>query len=352
MLPILSARWELGYVEAGYLFTVQFLSASLGIAFSGAIASRLGYSFAIKAGLAAAATGVGTLPVMPYPLGLLCIVLDGVALGLTIPACNVAIAEINPEARGCALNLLNFSWSAGAVSCPFLVAAAVRVQRVPLLLYVLAGAMLVILLGVSKISFGCPERTTLSTEPANLKIDWRQRGVLILSALFFLYVGMESAIGGWLASYAKQITWSGALPVMTPSFFYFALMIGRWLAPIVLRWTSEIVLARAGLVIACTGTAGLVLAHTITGLVAGATVAGLGLSAVYPITISLFSQRFGRASARAGSITFNMANFGGATLPLLVGYASHQFGTLKVGLAVPLAAGVLMLGLYRNELAR
>jgi fucose permease len=279
-------------------------------------------------------------------------VLFGVALGLTIPACNLAIAEINPEARGSALNLLNFSWSAGAVSCPFLVGAATRVQRVPLLLYVLAGAMLAILLSVSRISFGSPEKTTLSAEPEDLKIDWTRRAILILSALFFLYVGMESAIGGWLASYAKQITWSGALPVMTPSLFYFALMIGRWLAPIVLRWTSEIALARAGIVIACAGNAGLVLARTITALVASATVAGLGLSAVYPITISLLSRRFGRASARAGSITFNMANFGGATLPLLVGYVGHQFGTLKVGLAVPLAAGVLMLGLYRDELVR
>jgi fucose permease len=41
-----------------------------------------------------------------------------------------------------------------------------------------------------------------------------------------------------------------------------------------------------------------------------------------------------------------MGNVGGATVPLVVGYMSHQFGTLRLGLAIVFAAGVLMLALY------
>jgi fucose permease len=41
-----------------------------------------------------------------------------------------------------------------------------------------------------------------------------------------------------------------------------------------------------------------------------------------------------------------MANLGGAFLPWVVGFSSHEFNNLGVGLAVPLAATGLMLLLF------
>ena len=43
---------------------------------------------------------------------------------------------------------------------------------------------------------------------------------------------------------------------------------------------------------------------------------------------------------------FTVANFGGASLPWLVGYASTLFGNLRFGLGVPLGAGILMYFFY------
>ena len=120
------------------------------------------------------------------------------------------------------------------------------------------------------------------------------------------------------------------------------------MAPLVLRKTDEIKTARAGLALACTGMAGLVLSRTLPLVVASVSIAGLGLAAVYPITISRLSQEFGPATARVGSLMFTMANFGGASLPWLVGYSSQRFHDLRVGLAVPLVATVLMYALYRK----
>jgi fucose permease len=176
-----------------------------------------------------------------------------------------------------------------------------------------------------------------------------RRSLLAIAALFFLYVGAENGFGGWIASYAKSLgTQSITLALMTPSFFYAALMLGRWLAPLVLRKIDEIKTAQAGLSVACLGMAGLILSRTMPLVVVSVSVAGLGLAAIYPITIARLSQEFGPAAARAGSIMFTVANFGGASLPWLVGYASHRFHDLRVGLAVPLTAAVLMYVLYRN----
>jgi fucose permease len=91
---------------------------------------------------------------------------------------------------------------------------------------------------------------------------------------------------------------------------------------------------------------GLIWTRSLTGVLIGATLAGLGFSAVYPITISLLSRQFGAAATRIGSIMFVMAYLGGASLPWLVGYASTATGSLKAGLMVPLVAGAIILLLY------
>jgi len=80
-----------------------------------------------------------------------------------------------------------------------------------------------------------------------------------------------------------------------------------------------------------------------------ASIAGLGLACVYPITISLLSREFGASSARVGSLMFTMSNIGGGLLPWIVGVSSNHFSSLKAGLAVPLIACAAMYGLYLRE---
>jgi fucose permease len=353
LLQTLSARWSLNDVQAGSLFTAQFVGSTVGVLASGVIVSRLGFRFAVNAGLFAMAGGVGTLPFTSRAPGLICIFGYGVGLGLAIPAINLYVAAVNPERRSAALSLLNFSWSVGAVACPIVVAAAVKENQIQVFLMVLAGFLLLVLLGIAGRRSSFVEPATARNTARNNEshhaspVGWSRRSLFVLAALFFLYVGTENGFGGWIASYAKRLgSPSSTLPVMTPSFFYAALLLGRWIAPFALRKADEINIAKAGLAIASLGMAGLVLSRTMPLVVGSVSVAGLGLAAIYPITISRLSQEFGAAAARAGSIMFTMANLGGASLPWIVGYSSNHFHDLRAGLVVPLAATVLMYALY------
>jgi FHS family glucose/mannose:H+ symporter-like MFS transporter len=352
MLPTLSARWSLNYSQAGALFTAQYLASTLAVALSGVLVSRWGFRFAIKAGLLLMSAGVALLLAGPRTMGILCIGAYGGGLGLAVPAANLLVAEMNPGRRSATLNLLNFCWSAGAVACPFLVAAAAKSRQIPLFLAAVAGFALLVAIGIAAMPAYIvePSATKGAGQNKGVAVQWKHGAVLILGALFFLYVGIENGFGGWVASYAKSLgNLTPALALMTPSFFYAALMLGRWLAPLLLRMTDEIRLVQAGLLVACAGMAGLVLSHGLRGVVVSAGVAGLGLSYVYPITISLLSREFGPASSRIGSFMFTMSNIGGGLLPWLVGVSSNHFGTLKAGLAVPLIGCAAMYGLYLRE---
>jgi MFS transporter, FHS family, glucose/mannose:H+ symporter len=349
MLPMLSARWSLNYSQAGALFTVQYLASTAAVALTGALVSRRGYRFAMIAGLLPTAAGVSLLRVGSRLLGMICIAAYGAGLGLAVPPANLLVAEANPHRRSAALNLLNFCWSAGAVACPFLVAAAAKGQRVPLLLVVVAGFLFLVAIGIAATPSSTVEPVVLADRSGktNQRINWRHPALPVLAAVFFIYIGTENGVGGWVASYAKTLgTITPAMSLMTPSFFYAALMLGRWLAPPLLRRIDDVRLVQAGLLVACGGTAGLVWSRNLleVGLSAGLT--GLGLSVVYPISISLLSREFGPAGSRVGSLMFTLAYVGGGLLPWLVGVSSNQFGTLKAGLAVPWAGGGAMLLLF------
>jgi MFS transporter, FHS family, glucose/mannose:H+ symporter len=352
MLPTLSARWSLNYSQAGALFTAQYLASTLAVALSGVLVSRWGFRFAIKTGLLLMGTGVGLLLTGPKVLGIFCIGAYGGGLGLAVPAANLLVAEVNPGRRSATLNLLNFCWSAGAVACPFLVAAAVKVHQVPLFLGAVAGFALLMAVGIAAMpsSIVEPSAKKDAAQKKGLAIPWGHGSLLMLAALFFLYVGVENGFGGWVASYAKSLgNLTPAMALMTPSFFYAAMLLGRILAPMLLRLADEIRLVQVGLLVACAGMGGLVLSHGLRGVVVSACLAGMGLSYVYPITISLLSVKFGSESARLGSVMFTLSNIGGGLMPWMVGVSSNHFGSLKAGLAVPLIGCATMYALYLRE---
>lgn len=353
MLPTLSARWSLNYSQAGALFTAQYLASTLAVALSGVLVSRWGFRFAIKAGLLLMSAGVALLLAGPRIMGIVCIGVYGGGMGLAVPAANLLVAEVNPGRRSSTLNLLNFCWSAGAVACPFLVAAATKGQHIVLFLALVAGFGLLVAVGIAAMPshFAEPSATVAGQKPS--AIPWKQSTLPVLGALFLLYVGIENGFGGWIASYAKSLgNLTPAVAVMTPSFFYTAMLLGRWLAPLFLRRVDEVRLVQASLLVACTGMAGMILSQGLRGVVLSACLAGLGLACVYPITISLLSREFGPASSRVGSLMFTLSNIGGGLLPWMVGVWSNHFGTLKTGLAVPLFGCAAMYGLYRREWKR
>jgi MFS transporter, FHS family, glucose/mannose:H+ symporter len=211
-------------------------------------------------------------------------------------------------------------------------------------LYGLAVLLLLSVVVLARISFSTFPVMVGSTEKGAASISvWQSRYIPVLGALFFLYVGTEASVGGWIASYAQRVMPAGTKWVITPSYFWGSLLFGRSITPAVLRYLQESKVSIIGLLAALLGIMACLATRNPVQLALSACLAGLGLAAIFPIAIANLSHKFGAAASRVAGLMFNLAGLGGATLPWLVGFTSTRLNNLKFGLFVPLAGCTIML---------
>ena len=346
MLPMLSARWALNDTQAGYLFVAQFAASIGGMLLSSVLVHRYGYRITLLLSLLVMAIGVGILARANWMFGIISVCIFGLGFGINTPAANLRIARTNPHKAASALNLLNSCWGVGAMACPLLVASVQRSRHTSQFLYGTAIALVAVSVYISAVRFAADGRATAekNDEGGRSKI-WNSRLLPIVAGLFFIYVGTENSVGGWVASYARRID-SHALWAITPSFFWGALLLGRFSAPLALRHVREDRLATAGVALAAVGVLTLLAAKGMPTIMIGAAISGLGLSSVFPISVSLLTHWFGETVPRISGPIFACGNFGGAVLPWMVGALSTHFGSLRAGFMVPLIGALSMLVFY------
>jgi fucose permease len=331
------------------LVAAQFLGALLSTVSTGVVLPRFGFRRTISSGLLFMGTGVAALLAGPFWWAIIAVFCYGTGIGLIIPTGNLLVSQVVSKRSSSALNLLNFSWSAGAVACPFLLAAFQYSGHTKLFLYGIAVVLALLISVVLAVPIAMPEpRPEAGSAATQSRLHYlKTPAALILGTLFFVYVGTENALGAWLASYAKRVTpLAGTGWITVPSYFYGALLLGRVVAPLTLRRISDAALACAGAVLASLSCTALLFARSVPVIAFCAWLAGLGMSSLYPITIGFLSSRFGTAASRVAGVMFALSTLGGASVPWLVGYESTQLNSLRAALLVPLAGCLLMLMLF------
>ncbi|HKS71919.1 MAG TPA: MFS transporter [Terriglobales bacterium] len=349
VLPYLATRWNLNDSRSGLFFTAQFAGSMAGVLLSSWILSRRGPRAALMTGYATMGMGVAALAINSWTIGMLSIGCFGFGLGLVIPTTNLLIAESNPNRRAASLSMLNLCWGLGAVAWPIVAAGFVKLGHIPATLIGLGAGTAAICGALTNIQDGILAHRIprLSASPEASSGHFRTTTVVLIGLLFFLYVGTENSLGGWIATLAHRTHANGALDwTLLPSFFWGGLLAGRAMAPVVLRRIQEIALARECLLVALSGAFIVLTAGSTFWFVVGVTLSALGLSCIFPITVSQFSLRFGHSARHFLSGMFALASLGGATLPWLVGFVSNLSGSLRTGFWVPVSAIFSILALY------
>lgn len=341
ILPLLSSRWLLTDSQAGRLFTAQFLSSVTGSLLASRIVGRWGAATTVTIGMFLVVLGVVLLGIGSLTFGVAGIALYGLGLGFALPSTNLWVSELAGEKASSALNLLNFSWTVGALGAPMFFAELQRPLGSRGTMFLLAASLLVIAIleaaGVRHQISGPPREIQSSTAAHE-----RSRLILaILTTLFLLlYVGTENGIAGWLPSFAtRNHQMSVSSTAILQSCFWGCILLGRLLAPVVLRRVASNTLVVAGLAAAAIGTAIAVMSPNVPALFGGVVLGGLGLSSLFPTVASIFTRWYGTGGG--GSIVLGVGGLGGAFFPWLVGLLTYRSGSLRFGFSLNLLTALL-----------
>jgi MFS transporter, FHS family, glucose/mannose:H+ symporter len=344
ILPVFISRFSLNDAQAGLFFTVQFASSLCGVWVTTGLSAWRGYRPGLVVGYLLTGAGLALLNAPTHAQALAATGAFGLGYGLVTPPTNLSAAESGGKNSAGLVSLLNFAWGIGAVACSPLVVLALKHQSLSALLLTLAicaGALAAAFLFVSFPTERHIAAVESSRNPAGAVPGLTT--TVAVTALFFIYVGTETSIGGWAAAHARRLAHSiTTLSTLAPMFFYAGLMAGRAVATLVLARIRETRVIAGALALAAAGVVIVIEANSQPMAVCGLAVAGVGCASVYPLYIAWFSRWYGRAARSLGGLVFSMASLGGSALPWLVGVISSRAGSLRVGLLVPLVGCIVM----------
>ncbi|HEX4020938.1 MAG TPA: MFS transporter [Acidobacteriaceae bacterium] len=344
ILPALSHRWSMSDAHAGSLFTAQFLGSALGGLLAGIHPVRSAIT-----GFILAASGLVLLVFASVHSAVPITFAYGLGVGLVLTGINLTVSRVAGDKRSEALSWLNFSWSLGATICPLLAATFVvgHVLNRFLSLLSILYVGLAILIGIyskSYLQIVTEEVSQRDTRPASLKFF-----IIYFAVLLFLYVGVETTLGGWLSTLASRLPHAsvvGAFAISASSFFWLALLVGRGISPLLLKKIPETVLQPAAVGLSVAAICLLLTAQSFLGVAIAGSLAGLTLAPVFPLSLSFFLSHADRS--RSVGLVFAICGTGGAVLPWITGIVSTYRHSLQWGLSVPLLAAFLMLLLSLN----
>jgi MFS transporter, FHS family, glucose/mannose:H+ symporter len=346
VLPFFSHRWSLTDAQAGFFFTAEYFCSTVGVALTSVFLPRFGFSKVTAVGFVAFAVAFAFLGIGPWMVSAAMVGIMGFGYGLANPAINLRATQLPSKSTAAAVTLLNFFWTIGAVLSPFFVGALIpsyglRGFSVLLLACSLVLVALHLFLRAAPVSGGQTRSThSLAEWLAQLRMP---RAVPLL-LLFFLYVGVEVALGGWVASYEKRMPGMSTLTrLLAPSVYYGFLLFGRGVAPLAFRHLSQIMISVGGLSLATVGCLVIALSNTPQALYLGAAIAGFGLAPQFPIFVTWLAAIFLDDSNWIGALFFGSAGIGGGALPWLVGIVSASTHSLRAGLYLPLVVTFVMI---------
>jgi fucose permease len=348
VLPIISNRFSLNDLEAGYFFPAQFSGSVLGTFLTNWFGRNHKYLAATIFGCLSMAAGTLLMNAGSLYVSLLGFFVNGVGVGLTLPSINMLILEMSPLRPASALNVLNFCWGLGAILCkPFIdtfsngtsILTATLLLAVPLV--IAAGLTVVYGKGIEH----PPAAEIDAAEPAKTDI-WTTTLAWTLALFNFIHVGFESGVGGWLTTYSERIDYAASIRVLSPTFiFYVFFVVGRGVAPLYFRFLNEnrsmlisLIVILAGMGITLTADSALILS-------VGAALSGLGTSSVFPTSLARFGRVFGSEAARRAMPLFISGTVGSIVITWLIGFFSNRVGDLRSGMYVLVVSIVLLIAL-------
>ncbi len=342
----LQARHGVGVGEVGTSVSAHFVGGFVGVLVAGVLIARLGYRRAmVLSALLLALGGAGVGFTGSWSLVLAGAALNGLGYGVAVVLYNFLFARAFAPAGAAAVNLVNGAYGVGAIAMPALIGwlmglAIARdpgaIAQVPPLVFGFTTLLALVVVAMAAwVPWLPPTRAGASagrgaTPAAGSRLAG---GVVLFSALMFLYVAVEVATAAWAPTHLAEAL-GVARAALAVSVFWGALTAGRFLAAAFASRLRPADLILGGMALTFLGVG---LAHAPAVALAGYALVGLGLAPVFPTTVVWIDRHFGERADRVAPWILAAGNLGPVVGAPAVGLAVAFAGPTVVPSALALA---------------
>jgi len=330
LLPVMMLRWHFQDEQGGRLFLMAWIGSSLG-----ALLVRGSLRTTLLCGSIAIALGTMELSLCLGLGAYVCMTLYGLGLGLTMTSISL-IRQRLTGGSGTELVRLNLLWAIGACACPSLTIHALTSGDIRPMLSGLAIFFLIFAAWTSlQQDFSIQANESMGSNPLTI-FRAVPSGLIVMTMLI---TGIEASTGGWLATFARRGGHPFAETIAAPTCFWAGLLLSRLFWSVCNRWLTQDWTVRGSVALMGTASILLIASGGSLQILIAAFCLGFGIGPTYPLLLS-WALRFHR-----GGAIFFLAGVGSACLPWLTGFVSAEQHSLRVGLAVPMIATMLMVTL-------
>ncbi len=346
ILPILATKFSLNDEQTGNFFPAQFAGSIIGTFLTTLFGRRNKFLLASWLGSLLMGSGILMLNFGSYELCLFAFFINGAGIGLTLPAINMLILELNPTRTASALSFLNFFWGVGAIISQPFVDYFAKGTDISLVTYILVLSLVIVgiaLAIIPKEIESSPVKTVDTNDDFKTPI-WTNLIAWLIAFFNFIHVGYESAMGGWLKTYAQRIEENPAIVFFNPILLYFVFfVIGRGVAPIFFRFLNENKMLMYSLLTLLLGMGILLSADNILVLSIGASISGFGTSSIFPTNMARFTKTFGPSASRRATPFFICGTLGSMFTTWFIGFTSNYFNSLHSGMLILLGSSIILI---------
>ena len=335
LLPFLAANVGVSLAQISFLFTATSLGYLVGAAGGGRLYDQYKPHRLMMSALGLMILMALLLPVIPvFYLLFIGMFFFGLGQGTLDVGGNINLLWVFQSRVGPFMNALHFCFGVGAFLSPIIIHNVMNLSGGALTwpYWVLSFLFLPGFIGLWRLK--SPENPEKDDIEGNERpIDFRL--VLLMMALLFIYVGVETGFGGWIFTYALDVGIANeAQAAYMNSIFWGALTLGRLLSILLARKLapSKILIGNFVLAILFLG---LILISPRNGTIVWVTSAGLGLSlsSVFPTILALGESRM-KITGKITGLFFLGSSLGGTLLPMLMGQVFEYIGSYQIMLAL------------------
>jgi fucose permease len=324
LLPVLVEQFGLRLVQAGSMLAFQPVAYLLSVLAASRLIGRLGLRVVVSSGLLASALGFAGFGLMSTWVGGAGMMFaTGLGFGVMEVGINSLLIAVGGERRANLLNFAHLFFGVGSFIGPLLTANAVAAGFSWRATFAVGGGLTALVAaGWSRLQVAVPAPVT-----SQHATGVYSRLALFLAALLGVYVGVEMGVGGWLTKY--MVTLRGATLSYagnTLSLYWLGLAAGRLTLSLVSHHIDEHRLVVALTVTAAAALTGALLVPQPWHALVCFTVAGLGLSGIFPLVVALGGRYHPHNVAGVTSVMIAGAGIGGIVIPWLMSAIADGVG--------------------------